>query len=247
MVWNQKTTALCLVVWVTLCGKLNLASAQSATQAKVQATPTVAGQASATTSATTQSDAALKAEIISSERWKRVQQEFAQWLSVQVIYTPAQVERLKAKLSSEVQKMSASELQQFLDQWDAKLKVLLGKDASQAREWLGQYLSVIADGYRPKFLAKVGITDVSNMSAAQIEDELDRLRAERLAFQQQRSAFNVAREDHVQMAEQFHSQQREILQQSGTGKAAEYGAYQSQYSPRQYNYQPLPPIVPFYW
>ncbi len=38
---------------------------------------------------------------------------------------------------------------------DAKLKVLLGKDASQAREWLGQYLSVIADGYRPKFLAKL--------------------------------------------------------------------------------------------
>ncbi|HEY2883172.1 MAG TPA: nuclear transport factor 2 family protein, partial [Pirellulales bacterium] len=128
-------------------------------------------------------DAAKRAEILNSDRWKKVQKEFQEWLSMQVVYTPQQVEKMRAKLNAEINKMSAAELQQFLDQWDAKLKVLLGKDAGEVREWLGEYMSVIADGYRPTFLKKLGITDVSTLSAAQIEEGLDRIRADRLNFQ----------------------------------------------------------------
>jgi hypothetical protein len=243
----KNTAALAMLIWVCAVGDVGTVSAQTTKQAAGPVVSSRADRAAAPVSPSTPSEAAQKAEIMSSERWKRVEKEFAQWLSVQVIYTPAQVEAFKTKLKAEIQNMSASELQQFLDQWDAKLQILLGRDTAQAREWLGQYLSVIADGYRPTFLKKLGITDVSNLSASQIEDELNRLRAERLAFQQQRSAFNLAREEHVQMAEQFHNQQREILKQSGTGQAAEYGTFQSPMSPRQYNYQPLPPIVPFFW
>jgi hypothetical protein len=213
-------------------------------------TPAVKGAARAPLPAdatATTSDAAKKAQILASDRWKRVEQEFAKWLSMQVVYTPQQVEQLRAKLMAEVQRMSAAELEQFLDQWDAKLKVLLGTDAAEAREWLGQYLSVVADGYRQTFLQRLGITDVSKLTAAQIEDQIENIRAERLAFQQQRAAFNVGRQNAVTMAQQFRSQEQTALQQAGAGQAASFGTFQTQFAPRQYDWRPRAPLVPFFW
>src|SRR5690606_18906179 len=106
-------------------------------------------------SGSTESQAAeesKKSRILASERWKQMVEEFHKWLSIQVVYSPQQVEQIKARFDVEIQKMSAAELQHFLDQWDAKLKVLLGKDADEAREWLGQFLSAAADGYRKQTL-----------------------------------------------------------------------------------------------
>jgi hypothetical protein len=68
-----------------------------------------------------------------------------------------------------------------------------------------------------------------------------------LAFEQERANFNLGRQNAVQRAQQFHADQRAVLQQSGVGQAAGMGTYQTQYSPRQYNYQPPPPIIPFFW
>jgi hypothetical protein len=211
--------------------------------------PPVASKALATApnADVTAAESAKKAQIMSSDRWKSVENEFNQWLAIQVVFTPKQVERMKAKLHAEIQKMSAAELEQFLDQWDAKLKVLLGKDAGEARQWLGEYLSVIADGYRPQFLKKLGIKDVTNLTANQIEDELDRLRADRLEFQQQRAFSDADRKQWLQRSQQWQSASSASLEQAGQGTAAEYGSYQTPTSPRQYNYQPLPPIVPFFW
>ncbi len=180
---------------------------------------------------TNSSEEAKKNQILSSDRWKKVEQEFSNWLAVQVVYTPQQVEQLKAKLKAEIQRMSAAELEQFLDQWNAKLKVLLGQDAAETREWLGQYLSVIADGARQRFLDKLGITDVSKLSAAQIEAELNNIRAQQLTFQQQRAAFDVGRQQSLQRAQQFHEQQRSVLEQSGVGQAAGFGTFQTPIAP----------------
>lgn len=238
-----------LLLALTILAKLTADNAatlaqQPATQPRV---PAKADSALPETVDRTTSEAAQKALILSSDRWQRIESEFRQWLAVQVVYTPLQLERMESKLHTEIQNMSAAELQQFLDQWDAKLKVLLGKDASEAREWLGQYLSVIADGYRPTFLKKLGITDVTNLSAAQIEDELDNLRADRMDFLQQRAVFETSRKLSQQQAQQWQAASNPSLQQAGQGTAAEYGTFQSPYSPRQYNYQPLPPIAPFFW
>jgi hypothetical protein len=192
-------------------------------------------------------EAAKKGQLLASDRWHQVQKEFGQWLSVQVVYTPQQVEQIKAKLAAEVQTMTAAELEQFLDQWSAKLKLLLGKDADEGRQWLGQYMSVMANGYRREFLQKLGLNNVVNMTAAQLEDQVNKVRAERMAFQQQRAAYDLGRQHSVQVAQQFHEDQRSILQQSGVGQAAGYGTYQTQFGPRQYDYKPLPPIIPFFW
>ncbi len=90
-------------------------------------------------------------QILESPRWRQVQQEFDKWLSLQVVNTPQQVQQLKAQLNAEIKKMSPEELEKLLNQWDAKLKVLLSPDAAEAREWLGQYLSVLATGRHKSF------------------------------------------------------------------------------------------------
>ena len=97
-------------------------------------------------------EASQKAIILSSDRWKQVQKQFDEWMSVQVVFTPQQAEEYRAKLKAQAQNMSAEELEAFLSEWAAKLEVLRGKDATEARAWLGQNLSIMADGFRKEFL-----------------------------------------------------------------------------------------------
>jgi NADH dehydrogenase/NADH:ubiquinone oxidoreductase subunit G len=228
------------------CGTTRAIWAQSAKAVNPPLTPPTP-KAAAPSVEFSDVEAVKKGELLRSDRWKEIQKQFDQWMAVQVVYTPQQVEQLKAKLAAEVQSMTAAEFEQFLDQWSAKLKLLLGKDADEARQWLGQYLSVMANGYRREFLQKLGVNNVVNMTAAQLEDELNKLRAQRMGLQQQRAAFDIGRQHNVQVAQQFHEDQKSILQQSGVGQAGEFGTFQTQFGPRQYNYSPLPPIIPFFW
>lgn len=201
----------------------------------------------AATTVAANEEAAKKAQILASDRWKKVVQEFDQWLSLQVVYTPEQAAQLRAKLAAEVQKMSAEELEQFLNQWDAKLKVLLGKDAAEAREWLAQNLQVMADGYRKKFLQQLGITDITTMTAAQIEDAMERMRAQRMALIDQRQMFDQSRQQQLKIAQQFEDASAASKREAGQGEAGQFGTFQSQYAPRQYNYRPPPPVFPLFW
>jgi len=182
-------------------------------------------------------------QILNSDRWRKVIDEFQQWLSVQVVYTPKQVAQLRAKLNAEVQKMSADELQQFLDQWDAKLKVLLGTDADEARAWLGQYMSAMADGYRTEFLKKTGVTDISHATAAQIEQEILKLRLQRTGIQQRQATFDQTRQQEVQAAEQANAAAQRRMSRDQTllnqrGAATSSSGYQSHYTPPGANYHP---------
>ncbi len=188
-----------------------------------------------------------KAQILASDRWKKVVQEFDQWLAVQVVYTPEQAAQIKAKLAAQVQTMSSLELEEFLNQWDAKLKVLLGRDAAEAREWLAQNLQVMADGYRKQFLKQLGITDVTKMTAAQIEEAMERMRADRLALVQQREVFDASRQQQVRIAQQMEAASNTARQEAANNQAAQYPTYQSQYSPRRYDYAPRPPLLPVFW
>lgn len=191
------------------------------------------------------SENSAKAQILNSPRWKQMIEEFNKWLSIQVVYSPQQVQDIKSRLQVEIQTMSASDLQQFLDQWDAKLKVLLGKDAAEAREWVGQFLSVAADGYRKKVFDRLGITNISTMSAAQIENAIHNIRAQELHMKQERSVFDQGRTFQAQTAQQFQTDQRAALQRAGESQAPKFGSYQTPMSPKQFDWRPLPPIIPF--
>jgi hypothetical protein len=163
------------------------------------------------------SEAAAKKAILGSQQWNQVYDEFQRWLSTQTIYTPDDVERIKSNLSAQIRVASASELQDVVDDWQAKLRVLNGRDFQEAQQWLGEYLSVFADGLRRQRLQQLGLTHIENMSAAQLEDAALRIRAHRLNALQRRAAFDQNRQQQVLSAQQNNAARQLSRQQARTG------------------------------
>lgn len=136
-----------------------------------------------TTQATTTDDAARKASLMASERWRRAMFEFDQWLARQPVYTPAQVRKIRSDLATRIETMSSFELEYLLDTLEGKLAVLESPAAEEARDWLGRYLAVMADRKRQEVLGEV--PNVLDMSASELEAAVRRVEAKRTAVEQQ--------------------------------------------------------------
>ena len=174
-----------------------------------------------------------RAKLVNGERWKRLEREFNEWLSVQVIYTPEQVRFMQEELYNETSKMSAAELKQFLDGMEAKLNVVLSPDAAETRAWLGQYLSMVASGYREQLLKTV--PDFVNMTAAQLEQQHLQLRARRLQGQQQAAAFSRSRGELMQSAQRQQERDRaDAAAARESSRAPRFNTVQRTLAPRQY-------------
>ena len=187
----------------------------------------------------TSPDAAKKAALLAGDSWRHVETEFNAWAADQIIYTPQQMEQTKAKLRAEMEKMSAAELQKFIAEMDAKLKLLRSKDAVAARAWLGSYLSVMADGYRERFLKDV--PDFASMTGPQIEEEYLQLKAKVLSKQRAQSSFDTGRAQSVQSTLQSDAARRAAMQSANAASRAEpSSSYQSPYSPKQSSHEPPP-------
>jgi len=144
-------------------------------------------------------DRARKAEIMSGPRWRRAVFELGEWLSSQQIYTPQEVNRIKADFNRRVAGMSSYELEYLLDDLDAKFKVLETPEARDAKAWLGQYLTVMSDQRRAEALRDV--PDVVTMTAAQLQQEINRIEQKRVSLQQRQQAFDQTRDLRVQVAD----------------------------------------------
>jgi hypothetical protein len=144
-------------------------------------------------------DLARKAEIMSGPRWRRAIFELGEWLSNQQIYTPQEVNRIKADFNRRVAGMSSYELEYLLDDLDAKFKVMETPEARDAKAWLGQYLAVMSDQRRAEALRDV--PDVVTMSASQLQQEINRIEQKRVSLQQRQQAFDQTRDMRVQLAE----------------------------------------------
>ncbi len=149
--------------------------------------------------------------------------EYQQWLASQVIYTPADIQRISANLSAQIQSLPADEMQGFINDWLAKLKVLNGKNFQDAQQWLGTYLSVLTDGYRRQTLKQLGLTDVANMSAAQLDDAVTRIRAQQLATQQGQAAYQQSQQITARTIQQNNAAGQQADQQAGSPGAAQFG------------------------
>ena len=143
-------------------------------------------------------DIARKAEIMSSPRWRRAIFELGEWLSAQPIYTPQEVNRIKADFNRRVAGMSSYDLDYLLDDLDAKFKVLETPEAHDAKAWLGQYLAAMSDQRRSEALRDV--PDVVTMTSAQLQQEIDRIERKRSSLQQRQQAFDQGRDALVQQA-----------------------------------------------
>lgn len=185
-----------------------------------------------------------KAKILSSDDWKQVMSEYQKWVSSQAIYTTDDVKRMNAKISAAVGSMSASDLQEYLDDWQAKLKVLNGQNFQEAQAWLGAYLEPCTDGYRAKTLKQLGLSDVAKMSATQLEDAIVRIRADKLSKETSQAAFEQSRAAQVRMLQQDYAASQQAVQQANAGINYGYGAgfntMQSPYHPPKFNPPPQP-------
>jgi hypothetical protein len=128
-------------------------------------------------------DADQEPQLLDGERWSTVEQLFHEWLSIQSLYSPEEIEELKDQLQQHVQGMSKQELERFMSNAEERLDLLLSEDAVELRSWLSHFTPEA----RRKILSLHGeIPDVVNMTASQIRLELSRLqelRTERAATQ----------------------------------------------------------------
>ncbi len=148
--------------------------------------------------ATDKDDVARKAEIMSGQRWRRAIFELGEWLSAQQIYSPQEVNRIKADFNRRVAGMSSYELEYLLEDLDAKFKIMETPEAKDAKAWIGQYLAAMSDRKRAEVLKDV--PDVVTMTSAQLQQEIDRIEQKKASLQRQQQAFDQSRDLLVQQA-----------------------------------------------
>ncbi len=49
------------------------------------------------------------------------------------------------------------------------------------------------------------------------------------------------------MAQEMEDASSAARQQAAQGQAAQYGTFETPYSPRRYDWRPPPPVVPVFW
>ena len=161
--------------------------------------PAAAPKAPATTPDDDDGDLARKAEIMNSPRWRRAIFELGEWLSSQQLYSPQEVHNIKVDFNRRVAAMSSYELDYLLDDLDAKFKVMDTPEAKDAKQWLGQYLSVMSDSKRAEVLKDV--PNVVEMSSAQLQQEINRIEQKKAGLQQRQAAFDSSRQQLVDRAQ----------------------------------------------
>ncbi len=168
--------------------------------------------------------------ILGSDRWRETQRDFNEWLSIQRIYSPAEVSALRAEIADRVASMAPDELTSFLGEMEDRLAVLMSPDADDARQWIAQILAVARN---PESQFGGPLPDVANMTASQIRDELQRFQRRRASRQQAQTAFDRSRESQVQTARDVQAARRETLAQPRTAATFIEPSYRSPYAPQR--------------
>ena len=145
-------------------------------------------------------------KILQSTRWRRLRRSFDEWLSVQNIYTEQQVAELKTRLDQRIQPMSAIELEDFMDDTEERLNVLMSDKATDARNWL----SFLTMEGRQRRLAQDGeLPDAFDLTVSQLRQELRQFQQQRAGRAAAQGDFNRLREQQVTAAaEKRRAQQR---------------------------------------
>lgn len=195
---------------------------------------------------TASNGAAERNEILKSDAWRQTMDALDEWLSVQKIYEPKRAAQLREQIQQRASQMSAEQLSDFMAQLQAKLKILLGAEARDARQWLNDTLATASDKYAKKIRA--GLPDVANMTPGQIQEELDEFERRRAQTRESRSAFERAEQARIKGVEADLQQQRESSEKALDRAAAD--SRQGYFSPprqaRQYHSE-QPPYFPFFF
>jgi hypothetical protein len=121
-------------------------------------------------------------------------------------YDPKQVKKLKQQFKEKIQNMSPEELDEFRSDLDARLHILMGDEARDARRWLSDTLSVASDKYAKKVLAD--LPDVANLTSPELLSELDRFENRRAQTRQSVAATQQAQRDRTKSVQAQLREQR---------------------------------------
>lgn len=148
------------------------------------------------------SPSAEREELLNSRRWRRLERDFDEWMSVQVIHTPEEIADLKARLQEHIKGMSAEELEDFMDDAELRMDLLLSDDVMEARSWLS---FMNPQARRDRVSSSGEIPDVFGMTVSQLRLELNQFQQQRADQASSQAAFNRSRQ--VQPAAPRQAQQ----------------------------------------
>jgi len=174
-----------------------------------------------------QEEIALK-QILASDRWGEAMQQFDEWLSLQTVYDEREINALKSELRNRVATMNPTELQNFLEEIEARLAILLSPAATEARRWVAP----LTDQAVQRMRAKYGVEDPARLSAAELENALHQFAADRQAQAAGSAAFNRSRESVASAAMNSNQSQQQALNQATRRTAASFQSQASPYAPR---------------
>lgn len=144
--------------------------------------------------------------VVDSPEWAATRDAYMQWLSMQQVYSPQEVQKLVNDLRLRVAGMNERERVAFMKDIQARLEVLNSQQAQQARAWLNENLSRMTPAGQQKLRSQ--IPDIANMSAAQLQQALAGHEMQMQARQRSSAATAQFRAQQNQMAMQM-SQQRQ--------------------------------------
>lgn len=189
-------------------------------------------------------DADQKASLLRGERWRRLMRSFDEWLSVQTIYTTAEVAAMKADLQARVAAMSGVELEDFVADMEERLNILLSDEAADARA----HLSIFSEQARRKRIAPSGqVPQIFDLTVSQLRQELRAFQQQR---EQQAAGHAAARQAQSQItaANLAQQQARQSRQQRAAAQGRAPIATSPQQPPRQKPFQdvrsPYSPYAP---
>ena len=171
-------------------GQLNCLAGEPQTAPAPSASRVTAGP-----SAAVSDTMAAKKEILASPAWQLAMQGVNEWLSNQLVYDQDQAAQLMAQLSDKVDKMSAVQLQDFLQDLQLKLKIVRSPQAAEARAWAEDHLSKYTPAAAAKFRST--LPDVTKMSAAQLQQVLSQNLQRRNSEAASQQAFDQMRAKQV--------------------------------------------------
>lgn len=140
---------------------------------------------------------ATRQKILKSERWQAASHALDHWFSIQTLYSPEQVDAIKAEMNARATHGSPAELEAMLKDMEERTKVLLSPEAEDARLWLRQFLAVAKN---PEQQLGRQFPDVMNMTPAQIRQEIHWLEQHRESRAQAQAAFDRTRNIQGQIA-----------------------------------------------
>ena len=148
-----------------------------------------------TTSRRPTDDSAARNDILQSRSWQDTLQQFNDWLSTQVLYDADEVKHIRVRLATGIDRMSAAQLEVFLNDLRVKMSILTSDRALDVQDYLSEKFLVASEAYTRRIRQQ--LPDVLSMTPAQIEQRLAQLAARRRSKAQLQGSFEQSREQRL--------------------------------------------------